>query len=379
MILRQASRQLRGILRMAGKRTETRQLRLLVTLALALSVAVFAFPGSRPPRRAPSHLYVADVGDVDFYPYWEALILDLSQETGAVRASYDRIESSTQPCGEPGIRHIEKVLAGQTIQDIVGTIDVCGLDADRINRLADKRTRKPGPFATSRVAIVATCDGIEKVFRLPEFKMNVGALKREAPEIVTLLGLRLAVYGRAFAGAPDAQPAIDQATLATLKAGRFDQGFWFGLRGVPPPLAARVVTGPVDTGTLEDNSDLAKFHNVLRRYKGPPLDPHSWQAKLISAQGHSLSVYVPAKYSPLAVSAHIGGVVELQLTVNSETGAVEQAESTGGHPLIREAAITAVKQWVFQTSRDLPSSIKAILQFSLDCDAKLPQPEAPPR
>jgi protein TonB len=41
------------------------------------------------------------------------------------------------------------------------------------------------------------------------------------------------------------------------------------------------------------------------------------------------------------------GPVNVQITI-SETGRVIQAKATSGHPLLREAAVEAARQWLFK-------------------------------
>jgi TonB family protein len=46
----------------------------------------------------------------------------------------------------------------------------------------------------------------------------------------------------------------------------------------------------------------------------------------------------------------IGGVVRLQVTISGK-GSVEEVEVLGGNPILAEAAVTAVKQWVYTSGR----------------------------
>lgn len=54
-------------------------------------------------------------------------------------------------------------------------------------------------------------------------------------------------------------------------------------------------------------------------------------------------------YPPLARQARLQGVVRLQAVIGPD-GRVEQVEAVSGPPLLRQAAIDAVKQWVYQPS-----------------------------
>jgi TonB family protein len=51
-------------------------------------------------------------------------------------------------------------------------------------------------------------------------------------------------------------------------------------------------------------------------------------------------------YPELAKKMHISGAVRLELSVDSE-GQVQDVKVVQGHALLRVAAVTAAKQWVF--------------------------------
>jgi len=55
---------------------------------------------------------------------------------------------------------------------------------------------------------------------------------------------------------------------------------------------------------------------------------------------------VPPVYPELAKKMHISGAVKLELNVDPE-GEVKDVKVVQGHALLRDAAVTAVKQWVF--------------------------------
>jgi len=55
---------------------------------------------------------------------------------------------------------------------------------------------------------------------------------------------------------------------------------------------------------------------------------------------------VQPPYPVIAKQAHIQGPVQVQIDI-SETGAVTNATLLSGHPLLRDAALQAAKQWLF--------------------------------
>ena len=60
-------------------------------------------------------------------------------------------------------------------------------------------------------------------------------------------------------------------------------------------------------------------------------------------QGSALTRVQPV-YPPEAKAANVTGPVTVKISI-SETGDVTSAEATSGHPLLREAAVTAARQW----------------------------------
>jgi protein TonB len=56
---------------------------------------------------------------------------------------------------------------------------------------------------------------------------------------------------------------------------------------------------------------------------------------------------VPPVYPALAIKARVSGTVILEATL-TEQGAVENIKVISGHPLLVQAAIDCVKQWVYE-------------------------------
>jgi TonB family protein len=79
-------------------------------------------------------------------------------------------------------------------------------------------------------------------------------------------------------------------------------------------------------------------------------------------------------YPPLAMMAHIQGVVILQVTID-ENGRVTDTKAVSGHPLLLEPAAKAVKDWIFEPFQDngapVPVSSVVKLMFSLGPGAEL--------
>lgn len=70
-------------------------------------------------------------------------------------------------------------------------------------------------------------------------------------------------------------------------------------------------------------------------------------------------------YPPIARAARASGAVSVQVTI-SEEGQVIEAAVISGHPLLRDAALQAAKQWLFQPTKlsGVPVKVQGILTFN---------------
>ena len=66
-----------------------------------------------------------------------------------------------------------------------------------------------------------------------------------------------------------------------------------------------------------------------------------------NVQGAVLIRQIPPVYPTLAKQARISGVVRLRVIVGKD-GAVKEATAISGHPFLRQAAIDAVRQWLYR-------------------------------
>jgi TonB family protein len=110
----------------------------------------------------------------------------------------------------------------------------------------------------------------------------------------------------------------------------------------------------------------------------PPSDPPTAETgaetpkKLIVSggvlQGNAIKRVQPP-YPPIAKAARASGPVQVQITI-SETGEVIEASVISGHPLLRDAAIQAARQWLFQPTElsGVPVKVQGILTFNFTLD-----------
>jgi len=70
-------------------------------------------------------------------------------------------------------------------------------------------------------------------------------------------------------------------------------------------------------------------------------------------------------YPPIAKAARASGAVQVQVTI-SEEGKVIDAAVISGHPLLRDAALQAARQWTFRPTElsGVPVKVQGILTFN---------------
>jgi TonB family protein len=86
---------------------------------------------------------------------------------------------------------------------------------------------------------------------------------------------------------------------------------------------------------------------------------HAWAEGGIARK---LKSKVAPEYPALARRMKIMGVVKLEVTV-APNGSVRGAKVVGGHPILVNAALEAVKRWRFETSNE---ETVGILEFHFD-------------
>jgi protein TonB len=81
-------------------------------------------------------------------------------------------------------------------------------------------------------------------------------------------------------------------------------------------------------------------------------------------QGSAIKKIQPP-YPPIAKAARASGAVQVQVTI-SEDGRVMDAAVVSGHPLLRDAALQAAKQWVFKPTElsGVPVKVQGVLTFN---------------
>jgi TonB family protein len=89
-------------------------------------------------------------------------------------------------------------------------------------------------------------------------------------------------------------------------------------------------------------------------------------------QGNAIKRVQPS-YPQIAKAARASGPVQVQITI-SESGEVIEASVISGHPLLRDAALQAARQWLFAPTElsGVPVKVQGILTFNFTLDDEEP-------
>jgi TonB family protein len=71
---------------------------------------------------------------------------------------------------------------------------------------------------------------------------------------------------------------------------------------------------------------------------------------------------VPPVYPELARRMHVTGTVKIMITV-APNGSIKDTKVIGGHPVLAEAALEAVRKWRFEA---IPEESTGIVEFHFD-------------
>lgn len=78
--------------------------------------------------------------------------------------------------------------------------------------------------------------------------------------------------------------------------------------------------------------------------------------------GRKVKSKVAPVYPELAKKMNVGGTVKVQVTI-APNGNVKTAKALGGHPLLIDSAIDAVKRWKYEPDKD---ETTVVVQFNFN-------------
>lgn len=287
----------------------------------------------------------------DAAPFRYEYVLDVKRQGKDMLIREIRLGAPRSMCPGITVKAAERLVANSSPRRVCG-IDLCALKVDAVKSAIEAAGSKSVVSIedTASYSIVATCGNTEKVFELPYPEtVDFNKLKRAEPAVAKLWGLYSDIqrhwFGKRFSfydvsAAQDAAfQELGAEIVPAMKAGAYDRGF----------------------------ADGSHLEELLKDYSGPVRETDPGNVEFVGRAPAGLSKYRLPGYPPLARQTRIEGEVHLTVLVDTQTGIVKDVQVNSGHPLLRDGAIAAVREWKFETGPPLNASVEMALRFSLDC------------
>ena len=126
--------------------------------------------------------------------------------------------------------------------------------------------------------------------------------------------------------------------MSELKSGRYDKGFNAGW-----------------------------FHKVLQDYQDPVKSLELASPKLIDKEKWSFSKFRNPATRLWQSKLEYRALSQLELSIDS-SGQVTAANVVSGHPLLKESAAVAVKDWIFDRAELHTDTVPVTIEYSLACE-----------
>jgi TonB family protein len=305
---------------------------------------------TREERELKSFYIVTHVVS-DASPFRYEYVLDVKPQGKDVLVREIRLGAPKSMCPGITVKAAEHVITRTSPKRVAAT-DLCSLNAEAVESAIEAARPKSVSSIedTASYSIVAVCGKTEKVFELPyPESVDLKKLKRTAPEVAKLWELYYDILRRSFGSRfsfYDVSPAQDAAFQAlgaeivpAIKTGTYDRGFANG----------------------------SHLESLLKEYSGPVQEMDPGYVEFVGRVPTGLSKYRLPNYPPLARQTRIQGEVHLVVSLDAQTGLVNDVHVSSGNPLLRDATVIAVRGWKFETGTPLNASIEVALKFGLDC------------
>jgi TonB family protein len=232
---------------------------------------------------------------------------------------------------------------------------------------------KPGTRDGNPVTVSATIEVNFRTLDSPPAEVSnviIGSVPSGGPVAVqstwvgrTLKGITVSgLSEQARADLLSQLPVHEGDTLSVeslLNVNRAVQEFDGHLMAIPMPVGANEATLRIVVGTT----------TVTTTTPAAPADASATVPPRITVgaivQQNLLISQPPAVYPPLAKQARIQGVVKLSATI-AKDGTVQHLEAISGHPLLMEAAMDAVRQWVYKPTLLNGQPVEVVTQIDVN-------------
>ena len=329
---------------------------MVARLIAAASIAVSLL--ARVP--APSQFYVVSVFFSDAAPFYYFRVLDVKPEEHGSLVRYLRISAVRPWCPRTKVQSKE-VHVTKTPRELLGPINPCAVGQDSLSTTIKRYQRLAGVFETISFGIVAQCGVSSFAMSLPASEeLDLKRLKRHHPEMERLWRLWSHITDTVFGPADVFHDLTDTDDLELQRSGG----------KVVPDL----MSGKYDPGlTAASGGESSSFRSALKLYTGivTPADARAMPVpRLLNPEQYQFNRFVPPSYPRMALQARIQGKVELRVTVNNSNGEVTDVAVLSGHPLLKDPAVDAAKQWRFTPGSVGTEPVNVTVDFDLTCPSQ---------
>jgi TonB family protein len=321
---------------------------------ICLQSLLWAQGAQTPPTPIPPQSFYLAAFEKDSWT-----IVDVQPASGVdTRVRFIRVYPA---CGSYRIDESEYLFENASVAELAAGADICANE----NTVADiiRSSGKKGEdlFGKKYQGIAARCGSHEYVHKLPPVEsLRFSRVETRAPRVAALWILSqrisekfLKETGRElFLHTPwESHPAEErqraEAAAVEIRSGDFDLA-------TPELPDYRSEGGRSKLSDVMPDSQeaMAPEHNSV-------VVPHQdIQGLLI----HEVTV----SYPQMANIAHISGDVEVEVSIDPETGKVISAVAKSGHPILQQAATEAIRQWVIIRYRG-PNPLSLTVHFEYHC------------
>jgi len=290
----------------------------------------------------------------DASPFKYEYILDVKPQGKDVLVREIRIAPLNSSCPGITVKAVDHWLTS-TSPKKVARLDLCSLNVTAVES-AISGAQPLGVTSiedTASYSIVTICGKTQEVFELPYPEtVDFKKLKRTNPRVASLWYLAYNVQRRSFgrdfsfyhasASQDAAFQALGAEVVPAIKSGIYDRGFANG----------------------------SHLESQLKEYPGSVKETDPWSVEFVGSAPLNLKQYQLPKYPPLARQTRIEGEVHLVVLLDTQTGLVKDVQVISGHPLLRDGAAAAVREWQFTKGDALKDSMEVFLKFGLDCPSR---------
>lgn len=334
----------------------------IAVFVTALHAQTARLPDSAPAKAGLQSFYVAA------FESGEWVIVDVAQASAV--DSRVRFIRAFEECGSYHVQEIDYVFENLPVRELVGKADLC-VGQDRVADLAavtHRKRRKGEPsYDGWAQGVVAQCGTRKIVYHLPDqYSMYFDMAQIKAPRIAALWEVSASIRARyqkatgkenfswSFKIGEDVDPVsrhLEEQAATEIRNGDFDLAL--------PDLPAKA-----------QKDGKTKLSDVLPSPQEATA-PYGDVGVLEAADHLGLEKIDPIPYPPMARVAHIQGDVNLEVSIDGQSGAVINSTISKGHPILRPAVTDAAAKWIFQHPYSGPNPLAVKVHFEIHCPVVL--------